>query len=104
MAGIDGDATVAGGWVNSADGPANCSFILPAVARRGPVVAAVSTGGASPALASHLRTVLATDVLTEQVERAAAELARQRAEIHAAGGSTEDVDWTDRVRAALGLT
>jgi len=96
-------AAAAGIWVNSADDPANCSFILPAVARRGPVVAAVSTGGASPALASHLRSVIASDVLTEQVERAALELSRQRDEIHAAGGSTEDVAWGDRVRVALGL-
>ena len=95
------DATAAGIWVNSADDPANCSFILPAVARRGAVVAAVSTGGASPALASHLRSVIADQVLTEQVARAAADLAQQRAAIHAAGGSTEDIAWDDRVRAAL---
>ncbi|MEI7546731.1 MAG: bifunctional precorrin-2 dehydrogenase/sirohydrochlorin ferrochelatase, partial [Actinomycetota bacterium] len=94
-------ATAAGVWVNSADDPENCSFILPAVARRGPVVVAVSTGGASPALASHLRGVIAADILTEHVERAANELATQRAEIRSAGGSTEDVAWDARVRAAL---
>ena len=49
------DATAAGIWVNSADDPDNCTFILPAVARRGPVVAAISTGGASPALANTAR-------------------------------------------------
>ena len=30
-----GDAAAAGVWANSADDPANCTFILPAVARRG---------------------------------------------------------------------
>lgn len=99
---VSGDARSAGIWANSADDPQNCSFILPAIARRGLITVAVSTGGASPALASHLRTVLARDVLTERVEAAAVELARQRAEIHAAGGSTELVEWGDRVRAALG--
>ncbi|MDP2290298.1 MAG: NAD(P)-dependent oxidoreductase [Actinomycetota bacterium] len=99
---VANDAGAVGIWANSADDPQNCSFILPAVARRGLVTVAVSTGGASPALASHLRTVIARDVLTERVEAAAIELARQRAEIHAAGGSTELVEWGDRVRDALG--
>jgi len=88
-------------WVNSADDPANCSFILPAVARRGAVTVAVSTGGASPALASRLRTMIASRELTPEVESAAVELARQRAEIHAAGGRTEDIDWSARVDEAL---
>jgi siroheme synthase-like protein len=99
---VAADARAAGIWVNSADDPANCSFILPAVARRGPVVVAVGTDGASPALASHLRDRIAGDILTAQVEVAATELARQRAELHAAGISTETVDWSDRVRTALG--
>jgi siroheme synthase-like protein len=89
--------------VNSADDPDNCSFILPAVARRGPVVVAVGTDGASPALARHLRDRIASEILTPAVEAAALDLACQRAELHAAGVSTESVDWTDRVRAALEL-
>ncbi len=49
------DAETAGIWVNSADDPAACSFILPAIARQGPVAVAISTSGYSPALASWLK-------------------------------------------------
>jgi precorrin-2 dehydrogenase/sirohydrochlorin ferrochelatase len=42
-------------WVNAVDDPPNCDFILPSVIRRGDIVIAVSTGGASPALARRLR-------------------------------------------------
>jgi precorrin-2 dehydrogenase len=98
---VSRDAREAKVWVNSADDPANCTFILPAVARRGLVTVAVSTGGASPALARRLRTVIAENELTPAIEAAAASLSRQRDEIHAAGGRTEDVDWQERVDAAL---
>ncbi len=49
------DGEAAGVWVNSADDPASCSFILPAIARQGPVSVAISTSGYSPALASWLK-------------------------------------------------
>jgi siroheme synthase-like protein len=42
-------------WVNAVDDPPNCDFILPSVIRRGDIVIAASTGGASPALARRLR-------------------------------------------------
>jgi precorrin-2 dehydrogenase / sirohydrochlorin ferrochelatase len=49
-------------FCNVADVPELCSFILPAVHRQGPIVVAVSTGGASPALAQVLRDRFASQI------------------------------------------
>jgi precorrin-2 dehydrogenase len=58
-------------FCNVADVPELCSFILPAVVRRDPIAIAVSTGGASPALAQRIR-----DEIGEVVGPEHAELAR----------------------------
>lgn len=52
---IYGDAESRSMLVNVADVPDLCNFILPAIARRGPLTVAISTSGASPALAKRLR-------------------------------------------------
>jgi precorrin-2 dehydrogenase / sirohydrochlorin ferrochelatase len=60
-------------FCNVADVPELCSFILPAIHRRGPIALAVSTGGASPALAQWLRDRFASQV-GPQHEQLAGEL------------------------------
>lgn len=54
-AAVAGEAQSLRIWVNSADDPDHCDFILPAVIRRGDLTVAVSTGGASPAAARAIR-------------------------------------------------
>ncbi len=93
-------ATAAGLWVNAADQPDDCSFILPAIARNGPLTVAVSTGGASPALARRVRDH-AGRLLTDEVVELASHLAAERAAVRASGESTEDVDWSAAIDPVL---
>ncbi len=64
-------------FCNIEDVPERCTFILPALHRRGPITVAVSTAGASPALAQHLRDKFARQVGFEH-EQLAYELRRIR--------------------------
>ena len=74
---------------NVADVPELCNFILPAVHREGPIAVAVSTGGASPALAKRLRSMIAAIVRPEHAELAE-ELRAMRPEVKARFPSYEE--------------
>jgi precorrin-2 dehydrogenase / sirohydrochlorin ferrochelatase len=64
------DAEARGLLCNVADVPELCSFILPAVHREGSIAVAVSTGGASPALAQLLRNRIAGVIGPEEARAA----------------------------------
>ena len=86
------DADAAGGWVNSADDPANCTFTLPAVLRRGDLTVTVSTNGRSPALASWLRRRLDAR-LGPDLDDLLDLLVEARSELRGAGRPTEVDGW-----------
>jgi siroheme synthase-like protein len=82
----------AGIWVNAADDPEHCDFILPSVVRQGEVVVAASTGGASPALARRLREDL-TAFLGDDYKPLAALLREVRADVRARKLTVDAETW-----------
>ena len=57
--GVFNDAEARSMLVNVVDVPPLCTFILPAIVRTGPLAVAISTAGASPALAKRMKTEIA---------------------------------------------
>jgi siroheme synthase-like protein len=94
------DAQRAGVWVNSADDPANCTFLLPSVHRLGNITVSVSTSGSSPALATWLRGRIAS-MLDPSLENLAVLLDEARQIVHARGESTETVAWSQLLDGPL---
>lgn len=94
------DAEAAGVWVNSADDPINCSFILPAVARTGDLTLTVSTNGQSPAMASWLRRKFEAE-FDERYQQLLALLAEVRAEARYVLGTSEVRGWNQALDDGL---
>ena len=97
---VAADCRARGVWVNAADDPANCDFILPAVVRSGKVVVAASTGGASPAMARRLREEL-TAFVAEGYAPLTDLLADVRKEVRAASFRVEPETWQRAIDAKL---
>ncbi len=89
---VAAEARSRGVWVNAADDPPNCDFILPSVVRQGEVVVAASTGGASPALARRLREEL-TAFLAEDYAGLADVLKSVRGELRQRGIAVDAETW-----------
>lgn len=116
------DGEAANVFVNSADDPSNCAFILPSIVTRGDLQIAVSTNGRSPAMARWARRHL-EELFTEVHARTLDVLSEVRDELRASLGTSEVHGWDDviddelfelvagdrldearrRVRAAVGL-
>lgn len=94
---VAGDGKAHGVWVNAADDPAHCDFILPSVLRRGELVVAVATGGTSPALARAIREELEA-YFTEEYAHLANIASEVRRELRGCSISPDAEHW----RAALG--
>ena len=87
-------------WVNAADEPARCDFILPAVIRRGRLVVAVSTGGASPAAARAIREEL-EGYLTEDHAMLVDLAAEAREDLRRRAASPGPARWRGALDAGL---
>jgi precorrin-2 dehydrogenase/sirohydrochlorin ferrochelatase len=87
-------------WVNAADDPVNCDFILPAVVRKGKITLAASTSGASPALARRLREELDA-YLTPDMPALADLLAEVRQEVRKRGIKVENDTWQEAIDVPL---
>jgi siroheme synthase-like protein len=87
-------------WVNSADDPANCSFTLTSVVRRGDLVVTIGTGGRSPALATWLRRRFGEELGPEYATLLDV-LSEAREELRAAGRSSEDPDWQSAIDSGM---
>ncbi len=83
------DAEAAGILVNTADDPSHCSFIVPSRVNRHPIAIAISTHGASPALARHLRERISEAVPAEYQDLARL-LGRLRPELTAVHPSAKE--------------
>lgn len=92
--------------LNVVDAPDLCGFIAPSIVQRGPVTVAVSTGGASPALARKIRELIGGtqnpphydhDTFCRCIEwsDAAEALADVRAELKAQGRSVRPEAWQE---------
>jgi siroheme synthase-like protein len=87
-------------WVNSADDPANCSFTLMSVIRRGDLVVTVGTGGRSPALATWLRRRFDEELGPEYATLLDV-LSEAREALRAEGRSTEEPDWQSALDSGM---
>jgi precorrin-2 dehydrogenase / sirohydrochlorin ferrochelatase len=94
------DGEAAGVWVNAADDPAHCAFTLPAVARRGAIQVAVSTGGRSPAMASWLRARFEAE-LEPALETLLQILHEHREALRSNGTPTEGLAWREALDSGL---
>jgi len=87
-------------FVNSADDPANCSFTLMSVVRRGDIVVSIGTNGRSPALATYLKEHV-RDEMGPEYGTLLELLSEAREEIRSSGRSSEDSDWRSAIDSGI---
>ena len=88
--------------VNVVDDPALCSFIMPAILDRSPLMVAFSSGGGSPVLTRMLRAKLETLIPHNYGRLAAfAERFRERVKTHVADASQRRIFWENVFEGAV---
>jgi siroheme synthase-like protein len=87
-------------WINCADDPERCDFILPSVLRRGPLTVTVSTGGASPMVARLVREEL-EDVLPADYGALTEMVAEVRRSLRERGIALDAERWREALDAEL---
>jgi siroheme synthase-like protein len=97
---IAGEGRQRGVWVNAADDPPCCDFVLPAVLRRGALTVSVATDASSPALAGVVRDEIAA-IVGEEYGGLADLVAEVRRELRAAGRSPKGETWRHALDAEL---
>jgi len=86
------EAEESGILLNVVDQPSQCTFIAPSIVNRGPVTVAISTGGASPALARKLRETLSESSALEWADLAGV-LSRARKQVKKQGAVIDPQRW-----------
>ena len=94
------EAHAEGIWLNVVDDPDRSDFYFTAIHRAGDVVISVSTGGASPALAQEVRSLIRR-FLPDSLKEVAHHLRNERRALHEAGRSSEGIDWRARIHELL---
>jgi precorrin-2 dehydrogenase/sirohydrochlorin ferrochelatase len=84
-------------WVNAADDPAYCDFILPAVIQRGTLSVAIATGGTSPALTRAIREEL-QEYFTADYSLLATVAAEVRLQLRADKRTVSGTRWVQTLR------
>jgi precorrin-2 dehydrogenase / sirohydrochlorin ferrochelatase len=82
--------------VNASDNPSACTFYLPALLRAGDLSVAISTAGASPAIASWVRDRVGT-LLGEHFSDVVDLVGATRERIRASGQTSEGLPWADLI-------
>ncbi|MQF70054.1 bifunctional precorrin-2 dehydrogenase/sirohydrochlorin ferrochelatase [SAR202 cluster bacterium AD-804-J14_MRT_500m] len=86
--------------INVIDTPDICSFIAPSIVRRGEVIFAISTGGASPALARKLRECIENNEFLQYADLAPF-LSRARQEVRSRGIAVPPDVWQRHINMTL---
>ncbi len=86
------EAEEMGVLLNVVDEPSQCTFIAPSILNRGQVTVAISTGGASPALARKLRESLSSSPTVEWADLAGV-MSRARQQVKTQGVAVDPQRW-----------